>query len=438
MAISIISEPSQLPSAASFPFRVYQPLVYWVGITGSPNAPACKAQLYINGVAYKSPQTSTHIDYDSLTGTFKFKFDATSLLRDYAISEATWGALNGQTATVAPDADSANTGFYQRILFYFEFTEYIITPPSPTLEPADTVTSTVKQAINAKADTSSVSIYPYAGNFPSLWLSNAPRVGTTTIKEIDLAQGDFLTYFSQGAPGGFTEMAEVKTYDDNSNLIATYYFDVGVPIADANRLRRVGFGPTNLNNTPASQFTVTPTFPIIHSGVYFYEVKIVYWQKAGGGVPLQDLTRLARYYITNGCEKVQLYYNNEFGSDDNLSFDVDMSAEDYKINQTQYNIPIVNIIPTIETRGSQTLTSNAERIFTLRGNFHPTEQARIKELLNSPNLALVFPNNPTKYIKVVNEKTGINRIKNSDEDGGESIVLELVLRQSAKDFSHQN
>lgn len=432
MAITIVSQPN-----LGYPYRAYQPLVYLVNITSVSNPPTCKAQLYVNGVAYGAAQTATHIDYDGGLGAFKFKFDATALLRDYTDNEETWGSLDAQTATVAPLPKEANTGYYKRMLFYFEFTEYIITPPDGTSEIGGSVTSNVRQAINAKADTSSVSIYDYAGFFPSLFLTNAPRVGTKSIKEIGLTQSDFLTYYSQGTNGRFLEMAEVTTYDDSGALIATYYINVDTAVADANRLRRVGFGPTNLNNTPALQFSTPPTFPIITDSVYFYEVRIVYVRKIGF-VVLGDLTHYCRYYLTDTCEQLRVFYNNEFGSDDGLNFSLETTAETYENQQTGYSVPIVDIIPTVSDRGSQILNSSATRGFVLRGKFDPDEKPRIKELLNSPNLAVVSPDRPTEYIKVVNVKTGNNVIKNSTEDGSVFIDVELTLEQSAKDFSHQN
>jgi hypothetical protein len=433
MAISILNQPTNLSGI----FRAYEPLVYRVGVSGVTNAPVCKAQLYINNVLYGAAQTATHIIYDSNTNTYLFKFDATALIRDYPDNEATWGALNAQTSTTVPNATDANTGFYEKMVFYFVFTEYIIIPPNPRLQQGDSVTSDAKEAVNARADTTTGSLYPYVGVFPSLWLTNAPLLATTSIKEIELTQSDFLSYYSQGANNPFAEIAKITTYNSALSLINTYYIDVNSP-ANNNRLRRVGTGSTNINNTPSAQFLSPPIFPIINNNVYYYEVSIIFYDKVNN-ISLGNLTRVCRYYLKKSCEKIQLFYTNEFGADDNLSFKLDNSSIDYENEQSEYTAPIFNVIPRQDMRGSQTINSNSTQFFTLNGSFPEQEIKRIKECWNSPNLAIVLPDNPTQYIKVVNAKTGQIRIQNSDEDGGgNNITVEFVLQQSAKDFSHEN
>jgi hypothetical protein len=388
----------QAPTPASSALRAYEPMLYKLNIiTAGTAPPAMLAALFINGQPFGQPAVFSHQEFDLLL-EYIFYYDPKEAIKLYFQNEQSWGAINAQTSTTLPVADAANTGFYKKCFFEVQFFAYEQIPPSNSLEITDDVTSPELVAFNASALSSSKQDLTPFLQYPAEWFHNYTRVSNIQRAAAYTRDGGnnfFLTYY---CAGNKDESLEIKLYDFSGALISTHFLNLNQSNGSVQRLRRLGVGVANINNALSGAWRGTPpTQPLLTSSCFYYQVRVVETDALLNVV--NPYTKFFRFYISDRCEQIQVFYCNEFGADEVILFDYKDCEISYSNENTTYNNPIL-AFPTPALRGATTATASGTTLYRLSGIFAPNRAEQLKQLWISPNIALLLPNE-TQYRKVV-------------------------------------
>lgn len=429
MAIVIKSQ----PIAALGIVRAYEPMLYAVGITTLGTAPpALLAYVEIDGVAFGSPSVITPTEQLLPSGEYLFYYDPKLIIQSYFDNEQSWGAINAQTNKVEPLPNKSNTGFSKECVFEVYFIAYEQIPPSTSLEATDAAIGNPLQAFNGRATSySTQNTNPYF-SYPAQWLHNYSRISLNTQRADAFVRNGgnnfFLSYYCQGNKD---EALRIRLYDFNSTLISTYFLDLNQTDDSINRIRQLGVGVANINNAaPADWKGGAPTQPLITNAVYYYEVDVV-WTDAMLSI-LQIITRPFRFFVTDTCDQIQLFYCNEFGAMDVVLFKYNDCTFSYKNENQNYRNPILSF-PTPALRGLTTTNSTGQTLFNLKGLFAQNRMNQLRELWHSPNIAILLPNS-SSFIMVVKADDTEMVIKPARNG---RVEFEINLIQSTVDNSQR-
>jgi len=347
--------------------RAYEPLLYKVEVsTIGTAAPIVVAFCVIDGQPFGQPAQIAHTS-QTPTLEYVFEYDPKLTLQSYYGNQQSWGALNAQTDTTPILPTNASTGFYKRGELVVEFIAHEQIPPSNSLEITDDVTSLPLTALNASALSSSVQDLTPFLQYPAEWFHNYTRVSNIQRAAAYTRDGGnnfFLTYY---CAGNKDESLEIKLYDFSGALISTHFLNLDQSDGSVQRLRRLGVGVANINNALSGAWRGTPpTQPLLTSSCFYYQVRVVETDALLNVV--NPYTKFFRFYISDRCEQIQVFYCNEFGADEVILFDYKDCEISYSNENTTYNNPIL-AFPTPALRGATTATASGTTLYRLSGCF---------------------------------------------------------------------